>query len=213
MVAHRAGNDLVALRDAERLPVGLIEADLHLFRGRVEVRHHKTLGPLPVLWDKWELTPGWVPRLELHSLLAAARADTPLMLDLKGRDPRLVSALTDALGGRPVTVCSQSWSLLDALRGTRGIRVVHSVGGRARLTALLNGDAGRDLDGVSIHRRLLSRRVVDRLRALTDTVMTWPVATVEDARMLGGWGVAGVITERYDALAPALGEEPVVRAA
>ena len=32
--------------------------------------------------------------------------------------------------------------------------------------------------------------------------MTWPVATVEEARPLAGWGVDGVITERFDALTP-----------
>jgi hypothetical protein len=43
--------------------------------------------------------------------------------------------------------------------------------------------------------------------------MTWPVSTVEEARVLGGWGVDGVITERYATLAPALEEQPDVRAA
>ena len=60
------------LRRAEALEPCLVEADLHLRRGRIEVRHLKTLGPLPLLWDRWRLAPGWRPRLELGALLAAA---------------------------------------------------------------------------------------------------------------------------------------------
>jgi glycerophosphoryl diester phosphodiesterase len=29
-------------------------------------------------------------------------------------------------------------------------------------------------------------------------LMTWPVASPEEARRLAAWGVDGVITERYD---------------
>ena len=55
LVAHRAGNDLALLRRAEERGITHVEADLHLFRGRLEVRHLKTVGPLPILWDQWTL--------------------------------------------------------------------------------------------------------------------------------------------------------------
>ena len=45
VVAHRAGNDLDRLRRAQELGLGVVEADLHLYAGRIEVRHLKTLGP------------------------------------------------------------------------------------------------------------------------------------------------------------------------
>jgi hypothetical protein len=32
------------------------------------------------------------------------------------------------------------------------------------------------------------------------------VSTLDEARALGGWGVDGIITERFDSLAPALAE-------
>src|ERR1043165_2169704 len=89
VVAHRAGNDLELLRRAEAVRPGLIEADVHLFRGRLEVRHLKTLGPLPILWDRWYLASPRTPRLQLGELLAGAGPETALMLDLKGRDARL----------------------------------------------------------------------------------------------------------------------------
>ena len=79
-MAHRAGNDLARLREAERLGA-VVEADVRLWRGRLEVRHLKTIGPVPILWDRWELASPFAPRLELHALLAAARPGTQLMLD------------------------------------------------------------------------------------------------------------------------------------
>src|SRR4051812_2190593 len=120
IVAHRAGNDLELLRRAEGVRPRLIEADVHLHRGRLEVRHLKTLGPLPVLWDRWYLAPASTPRLELAALLAAAGADTVLMLDLKGRNPELSRRVAAQLT-RPVIVCSRHWRLLEPLLGHPGV--------------------------------------------------------------------------------------------
>jgi glycerophosphoryl diester phosphodiesterase len=196
------------LRHAEALRPCLVEADLHLRRGRVEVRHLKALGPLPLLWDRWRLAPGWRPRLQLGALLAAAGPGTELMLDLKGRDARLARRVADALtgGARPlrITVCARNWALLRPLEGLDGVRLVYSVGSRRQLRALRRRFAGRRLAGISIHRDLLDAGTVADLRTRADVVMTWPVASVEEARALAGWGVDGVITERFDALAAAL---------
>jgi hypothetical protein len=68
--------------------VPFVEADLHLYAGRLEIRHLKTLGPLPILWDRWSLAPPWAPRLLLDRLLGAMAPGTHLMLDLKGRGAR-----------------------------------------------------------------------------------------------------------------------------
>jgi len=208
VVAHRAGNDLGILRHAEALAPRLVEADLHLRRGRVEVRHLKTLGPVPLLWDRWRLAPGWTPRLQLDALLAAAASDTELMLDLKGRDAALSRRVAEALAARParVTVCARNWTLLEPLREVLGIRLVHSVGSRRQLRALRRRFAGRRLAGVSIHRDLLDPATVADLRRRAELVITWPVSTVDEANRLGEWGVDGVITERFDSLLPALAE-------
>jgi glycerophosphoryl diester phosphodiesterase len=203
VVAHRAGNDMVTLRCAEGLPAGLVEADVHLYRGRLEVRHLKTLGPLPVLWDRWYLAPRGAPRLELGTLLAAAAPGTELMLDLKGLDPRLPGRVATELAGYAgrVTICSRNWRFLERLAG---VRVVHSVGSRRQLRALRHRFAGRRLAGVSIHRKLLDRDTLADLRRRADLILTWPVVTAEEARRLAGWGVDGVITERFEALAAEL---------
>ena len=210
VVAHRAGNDLGILRRAEALGSRLVEADLHLRHGRVEVRHLKALGPLPLLWDRWYLAPGWRPRLGLAELLAAVGPDTELLLDLKGVDRRLSRHVRAALGGpgraRRVTVCARHWRLLEPLRDLPGVRLVHSVGSHRQLRALRRRFAGRRLSGVSIHRDLLDPSTVGDLRTRADLLIAWPVSTAEEARRLGAWGVDGVITERFETLAPALVE-------
>ena len=199
VIAHRAGNDLDRLRRAQQLGIAVIEADLHLYAGRIEVRHLKTLGPVPVLWDRWTLAAPWAPRLRLDRVLAAMRPGTELMLDLKGRDPRLPALVAAALGehatGAPVTVCARHWPLLDLLPGVPAVRPVHSVGARRQLEGLRRRFDGRRLDGVSIHRKLLDARTVQDLRRRADVVMTWPVQTRGDVRELVDWGVQGLITE------------------
>ena len=65
MIAHRAGNDPAHARSAWEAGADLIEADVWLYRGRLEVRHTKTMRGLPLLWDRWSLAPGWGPRLLL----------------------------------------------------------------------------------------------------------------------------------------------------
>jgi glycerophosphoryl diester phosphodiesterase len=208
VVAHRAGNDVRVLRRAERLHLALVEADVHLFWGRLEIRHLKTLGPVPVLWDRWRLAPPWTRRPVLGELLAATAPETNLMLDLKGRDARLPARLIDEIGDRAaersIAVCSRQWSLLEPLRGLPGVRVVHSVGSRRQLDALRRRYAGRRLEGISIHRRLLDPETVADLRQRADIVMTWPVTSLEQARKLGRWGVSGVISEQFELLAAGL---------
>ena len=202
VVAHRAGNDLLGLRRAERAGAALVEADLHLFRGRVEVRHLKTAGPVPVLWDRWTVASARTPRLELDALLAAASPSTELMLDLKGHDRRLGARVAAALRdeGRGATVCARTWRLVDPLRGMPGVRLVRSIGGRRGLAALVRTRSHEPLDGISIHRRLLAPAVVAELKRRAGLVMTWPVVAAEDAALLGSWGVDGVISDDYASL-------------
>jgi hypothetical protein len=202
VVAHRAGNDLARLEQAEALGVALVEADVRLWRGRAEIRHLKTLGPIPILWDRWRLANPFAPRLRLQELLAAAAPETQLLLDLKGRDPRLADLVLAALPpGRTVTVCARSPRLLERLAGHDAVRVFGSVGSRRQLRKLLAGRLA--LDGVSIHERLLDERVVAALAERTQTVITWPVNTAARARELALLGVHGLISDT-----PALLVEP-----
>ena len=201
VVAHRAGNDLTRLKEAEQLGVALVEADVRLWRGRLEVRHLKTIGPLPILWDRWRLANPLTPRLELRALLAGAHRDTHLLLDLKGRNPRLAQLVLTALPtDRQVTICARSRRLLQPFAGREHVRLFQSVGSKRQLRALLRRVDDLVLDGVSIHERLLDERVVTELRRRSSTVMSWPVNNLQRARELALLGVQGLISDRPSAL-------------
>jgi hypothetical protein len=175
--------------------VALVEADVRLWRGRAEVRHLKTIGPLPILWDRWRLANPFAPRLQLQALLAAAAPATSLLLDLKGRDERLSRLVLEALPpGRPVTVCARSQRLMEPFRERPEVRCFHSVGSRRQLRRLLGRPENVRLDGVSVHARLLDEHVVSALLIRADTILTWPVDTAVRAAELARLGVHGLIS-------------------
>lgn len=199
VVAHRGGNDVVRVGAAEGLGIDVLEADLHLFRGRVEVRHLKTLGPIPILWDRWRLASPFAPRLLLPELLGVVAPRTALMLDLKGRDLRLSHQVLATLGAaapRRTIVCSRAWHLLAPFRGHPAVRVVHSVGSARQLRALLRRYPPASLAGISIHERLLDAGIVGELCRRAELVFSWPVNTLARARELASWGVGGMISDR-----------------
>jgi glycerophosphoryl diester phosphodiesterase len=204
LVAHRAGNHLDLLRGAESEHQGaIVEADVNLFRGRLEIRHLKTLGPLPVFWDRWQLVPPWRTHLLLSELLAAAAPETELMLDLKGRDRRLaervVEELEPYLGVRRLTICARAWPLLEAFDGLP-VRRIHSVGTSRQLRALIHRAGSARIEGVSIHERLLDLAAVTELRRVAGVVMTWPVNDLTRAAELARLGVDGLISDRPGAI-------------
>ena len=204
LVAHRAGNRLADLKGAEALGVSLVEADVRLFRGRLEVRHLKTVGPIPILWDRWQLAAPWRPRLELGELLDATAPETELLLDLKGARLELAERVHDAIspcvGVRRFTVCARSWKLLAPF-AELPVRRIHSVGSERQLRRLLQRVEEGRLEGISIHEKLLHRESIDSLRAVADVVMTWPVNQPERARELLRLGVHGLITDDAGLLA------------
>jgi glycerophosphoryl diester phosphodiesterase len=204
LVAHRAGNGLDLLRASEAAGVSFAEADIHLFRGRLEVRHLRTLGPVPVFWDRWQVAPPWRPRLLLADLLAAARSTTELMLDLKGRKPRLAELVSEAIdpyvGQRRLTISARCWPLLELFDGLP-VRRLHSIRSARQLRALVRRSAGRRLDGVAIHERLLDLDAVADLRRIAGIVMTWPVNDAGRATELLSLGIDGLITDRPEAIA------------
>ena len=206
------GNDLDCLQRAQALGIGVVEADLHLYAGRIEVRHLKTLGPVPVLWDRWTLAPPWAPRLRLDRLLASVRPGTELILDLKGRDPRLPALVAAALGraraGRaddrlrtPLAPAASSCSRHP------DVRPVHSVGARRQLRPCAAASTADRLHGVSIHRKLLDAATVRRPAAARGAGHDVAGAdTPRQVRRLVGWGVRGLITDVPELVAAELSD-------
>ncbi|MEV0720871.1 glycerophosphodiester phosphodiesterase, partial [Asanoa sp. NPDC050611] len=160
-VAHRAGNTLTGLCAALAAGVDLVEADVHLYRGVLEVRHRKAIGP-HLYWEQWvevnrrrNLV---VP--SLPEVLAAAAGDPRLMLDLKGPSlavaPEVARALRAHARGVPVAVCTKQWAMLDAFAGQPHVRRILSASDPVQLARLRARLRRGRVDGVSIRLRLLT---------------------------------------------------------
>jgi glycerophosphoryl diester phosphodiesterase len=211
-VAHRAGNSLAGLHEANRVGVDIVECDVHDHRGRLEVRHLKTAGPLPFLWDRWELASASAPRLGLAELLDAGRHEVTFMLDLKGRRTsagRAVAELIHEDGHhRDVLVCGRHWPSVQAVAVLPYVRPVLSArtnGELARLRKLLQSGSGVPPAGLSVHRSLLDAATVTRLRQRVDLLMTWPVDDVTTLDRMVDIGVSGIISDSPQVLSELIG--------
>lgn len=198
VIAHGAANSSGALAAAAGL-ADVVEADVRRFAGRLEVRHAKTVGPVPLLWDHGRPIDPRTPRPRLAQVLPRVPAGVALMLDLKGPDPRMAAEVLAATDGwrsrRPLLVSARAWRTADRLRGEPGITVLHSVGGGRGLRALLRRYGPDELEGVAVDRRLLTPGVVAALRERAPRVWTWPVDDPVTARTLVRWGVTGLISD------------------
>lgn len=202
IVAHRYGNSDARAQEAISAGADLLEADVWLHRGRLEARHAKTAGPLPIIWDRW-----WVNRRPLvpfvaETLLESLPGGTAVMFDLKGRNPRLPRALTTLIalhhGERPFLVCGQNWGMLERFRDVPGIELVHSIGNQQQLdTAWKRLEAG-GYDAISIHCELLDARTVARLKESVSAVITWPINTDDELQRVLDFGVDGFTTDSIE---------------
>jgi glycerophosphoryl diester phosphodiesterase len=216
-----SGRPLVIAHAAPDAPGGLaraaaqadlVEADVRRFRGRLEVRHAKTLGPLPVLFDHGRLLGTRVPRPLLGEILARVPESTGLVLDLKGPDPRIAGEVLAATArwreARPLVVSARAWRTADRLRGSPGVTVLHSVGGPRGLRALLRRYPPGWLEGVVVQRSLLTPGVVAALRERAPRVWSWPVDDPATAAALAAWGVTGLVSDAPGRLRPRGGAGP-----
>ncbi len=214
-VAHRAGNDLSALRTAVELGVDVLEADVRARGALLEMRHSKQLRPFPVLWDSGpgglELAHTRAPQLQLDALLAALEVGHPmLMLDLKGPGrvgARVADLVHAAEPATDVLVCSRWWPGLDAFADRPWARPVLTARNTVELARLLRRvRRGRVPYGVSLHGSLLTAPVVAELRGLVQLVMTWGVNDLVALERVTSLGVNGVISDDADVLRAVLAQ-------
>jgi glycerophosphoryl diester phosphodiesterase len=208
-VAHRSGNTVAGLREALDAGVDLVECDVHAYRGRLEVRHHRSMGGLPFLWDR----EGVVSRrrhgtVVLTELIAALGDEQRLMIDLKGVHPRLAPSVAGLLRSasphHALTVCTKSWWMLDAF--DLPVRRVLSAATRRAVERLVGRVADARVDGVSVRLSLLSPDVVARLHRGTELVMAWPVDTPAALARARAVGADAVISKDLDLLRRSRGE-------
>ena len=213
VIAHRAGDRPEALARVAA-EADLIEADVRLFHGRLEVRHAKSIGPIPLLWEKWHLVARRRPPLLLEDLLAAMPDDVGLVLDLKGPDPRMARRVLRATAAwraaRPLRVCGRVWPTIDRMRGHTGVATVHSAGSARQLRALLRRPRGR-LEGASVDRRLLTPAITAAIRERVEVLWAWGVDDPRTARELLAWGVTGLISDAPGAVSRGLATPEALR--
>lgn len=200
LVAHRAGNDAAASSAVE--VADMIELDVHLFRGRAEVRHSKALWPTSRLFEGWHLLPRSAMRPHLTGVLEALPPAKGLWIDLKGPDPRLSGRVLESLDARgngargngEVWVSARSWWLLAPFRSIEGIRTFMSVGsGWQRPLALWCLDRGWS-DGIVMHEGLASDDVVEQMPG-SALLVAWAVEDVSRATELLSSGLDGLIID------------------
>ena len=197
-IAHRAANEPALLRAAVAAGADVVEADIWPYRGRLEVRHLKTMGLVPLLWDKWKLASGRAPRLLMAEMVDSLPAGVGLMLDLKGHDEeaaRMIAYASRQIAGEGrLYVCARDWALLRPFIGG-GATIVHSAGKTfevARLQPLLESG---DCTAISINQKFQTRALVQQFRQRAEIVMTWPVNDLPRMRELVSWGVNGITTD------------------
>jgi glycerophosphoryl diester phosphodiesterase len=205
VIAHRFGNSLERLRSAVAAGAAYVELDVWCSRGRLEVRHERTLGPLPIEWDRWYVRWRRLNPLTLPEVLQALPPGIGVMIDLKGSDRRLSTMLLEALrrhgSGNPVMVSARLWDHLPSLREHPKLMLFHSVGTRRQLRrarALLDA---REHDAICVHYRLLDSTTVRALKQHVTSVATWPINDAERLHHVMSWGVDAVITDNLGVVA------------
>ncbi|MYD27938.1 MAG: hypothetical protein F4X03_03330 [Dehalococcoidia bacterium] len=203
-IAHRAGNDLARLEHATSIGADLVELDVWLRRGRLEVRHAKTVGPLPLLRERWRLSPAWGPRLELEAVIETAGPDVQLMVDLKSETLALsegiVAAFDRCLPAATYAVTTREWWLLEPFEGRDGVCLIPSAAWPHELAELMP-TLGDRFHALSMHITLVEPALMSELSGRGVSTFVWPVNTTAELERVLGAGAAGVNSDNLDLLA------------
>ena len=200
LIAHRMGNSREHVDEAVAAGADIVEADIHLYRRRLEVRHTKTLGVLPWLWDRWYLVPAADPRLTLAELAADLREDFLLMLDLKGWQPShghtVAAAMEAAAPGRPYIVSTGAWHMLAAFEPLPHVGIIHTIADRRHAARIRWRLRHHRTDAIGVRRDLLADRgLASTVRELAPVVFTWPVNSHAAARDVLARGANALIID------------------
>lgn len=197
VVAHRAGNTVVAAQEALG-KVDMIELDVHVLRGRVEVRHEKVLHPTRRLWEKWYLLPRGAHGVPIEDVLDVVERTTPLMIDLKCFTRRSALRVREVIPPeQPIVVSTRSWPILNVFADRPNTRTLRSCGAAWQLWLALHRARFEERQGVSVHERRLTPAVIAALHERTEVVYSWGIKTPERYEELVDTGISGMILDDY----------------
>lgn len=197
VVAHRYGNSIdSALKGAEI--ADMIEIDVHLWHGRLEVRHAKRIWVLQRQWEQWRLLPADSPVPSFAEMVAAIPPQTPLLVDIKGWRPKMVGLIKEALGDeRPIVASARGWWLLRHIRGRPHTNVLRSVGTKWQLWLVshLPRSRAEQAPGTVVHQRLLDHDSAATLLHISPDLFTWNIESKSRADDVIALGVSGLIID------------------
>ncbi|MEJ7900555.1 MAG: glycerophosphodiester phosphodiesterase [Thermomicrobiales bacterium] len=204
-IAHRAGNNLKLAHVAIEYGADMLETDVWPRLGQLEIRHLKTIGPLPIYWEKWYIDSIGGRQVQLDELVRALPPETRLFLDLKGPNPclghRVVEAIAKIQNDRDIILCGRNWRQLDPIERLPNVHVFYSVGDEKQLDRVWQKLQGQAHPAVSIHYRLLTEETIARLHDLHTTIIAWTVNDPAIARSLFELGVDGFTSDNQEMLA------------
>jgi glycerophosphoryl diester phosphodiesterase len=204
LVAHRAGNDLADLHRAQAAGASMVEVDVWYFRGRLEVRHARTIGPW---WSqRWDahghrpyLIPQSAPRLDLAQIRAQLNPGVGLMLDLKGLDPRTGPAVHAEIGdspsrddSAPIVISSRTWR---HLRPFRPDQLVYSCGSPRQIRRVIEAVVLRSGAAIGVDSALLTPAIGARLRNASPQLYGWGITTAIQLHQAVERGVTHAIVD------------------
>lgn len=202
--AHRAGNSCEAALRAIEAGADLIETDIWLHKGRLELRHKRTLGPIPILWEKWAIEPGWKPRYLLRDLLQDVPDDVLIFLDFKGDDMGLGPAVLEELRlfapDRVVATCGRNYPQLQVIDGAPNIITFYSVGEGKEWPIAQDLIRQSITPALSLAAELATQERIDWVSDLGGRVVCWGVQSPEEMERLRAMGVDGFTTDSRDVI-------------
>lgn len=203
-IAHRWGNSISTSLAAIEAGFDMIETDLWPFHGRLEIRHAKSIGPLPVYWEKWYIEGIGNHQLQLAELVRALPPTAPLFIDFKGTLPwlgeRAIEAIEEIQQGRQVIVCGRAWTQLDPIESLPNVHAFYSVGTEAELPLVWEKLEAQENPAISIHHGLLDDDTMERLNGLGTTIVAWTVNDPAVAANLFRRGVDGFTSDNVELL-------------
>lgn len=202
--AHRAGNDRADALRAIEAGADLLETDIWLHKGQLELRHKQTLGPIPILWEKWSIAPGWTPRYTLRELLHDIPEDILLFLDFKGSEmdlgPEVLKELQRTAPDRVVAICGRNYPQLQTIATEPNVLCFYSVGDAEEWPEAQKLIAASEYPALSINAALATPERMAWINGLGGVVVCWDVQTEQQMRELRELGVDGFTTDNPDLL-------------